>query len=195
MLTLEGIHDTIISTFNSTQGATMHMPEELRDFHDRFKKAKIESINLGGCLIFCLLVWRYLKAHNMETESFQLWQLDNGFSPDHAEANMQWAETNGKEGDTLSLWHFCCEYKGHKFDGDEIPCPQEITEALTGLNLAGQKPLIEEFCLSAINRDQWNFIFSRQNEIPKLQNAFPEVDLSDIEYDLSLKTTAKVVFG
>lgn len=149
-----------------------------------------KDANLGGCLYYCLALYRLLKMNNADMTKFKIYQYGLSYS-DNKEFNTQWINKriNGIETteNPKSDWHFFWEYDGVMADPegsfeDRKDDGQVINFIKYGLALDlihSDLDLTEEFCIKALNTKQWNSRFSRIVGAKILKENF-DIDMSDI---------------
>ena len=141
----------------------------------------IPDKNNGGCPFFCYVFWKWLKKHGLPTESFDIAQYDAYWDSGNAEHNLEWIE--GKiDDDPRSSCHFTWLYGGIEYDGEGIVNHSMVNGnkrvVLSGLNTV-VAPMVDKFCIEALNKAGWNNWFNRNDAIDTIANTL-EIDMNEV---------------
>ena len=143
--------------------------------------ADIPEKNRGGCLYFCWVFWLWLKEQGMSTETFQIKQTSGPWGgQEPITHNLKWIDTQGNANfPPRSSYHFTWLYEGKEYDAEGPHCePNGVI--LSGLNSPVSEPMVDKFCIEALNKGSWNSYFDRDHAI----------DMVMVHPNLNLDTTA-----
>lgn len=160
---------------SSTWGIEVDIPKRLIPFFEGVEDIPFK--NDGGCLFFTYSFWLWVKENNYPTESFQIVQYDHE-DKRKIKHNLQFI--NGDRGNPVASYHFSWIYDEEEYDADgrHVGSDYLSREILKGLN-ERYSPVVDEFCLKALNRGGWNSTFKRKSAIEIVESNLL-IDLSGV---------------
>ncbi len=136
--------------------------EQIAEFHQSIEDIPFK--NMGGCLFFCYLFYKWLIKNNFDLRSFDIVQYSYGTY--EIVTNQEFIK--GNHDVTASSYHFTWMYNGFEYDScgelNKGTVEGKKRVVLEGLQTR-YGSLVIEFCETALSQSSWNVRFNRYNAV------------------------------
>lgn len=139
-------------------------------------RKEVSSINNGGCAIFALALYRYLKKTNQLKGDEKFVYLYREWDEDSYKTNEYCLKGDlDPEYNVMSCTHACLYHNGVYIDsnGELITARYDLIQEIP-------VSLEKDFLVNSLNKGGWNWMFERDWNIPIIERIL-KVDLSDID--------------